>query len=104
MNNRKLFVSILAGIMAAILLLGLVFMVIPSNANGASLSALKQQLEEKETSMEAPEKEIILQVSPEKLPVIKTEIINGKKCIIIPLEDDEKATINGNIMDDEAPF
>ena len=50
-----------------------------------------------------PEKEIILQVSPEKLPVIKTEIINGKKCIVIPLEEDEKATINGNEMD-EAPF
>ncbi|MBR5590635.1 MAG: DUF4317 family protein, partial [Anaerotignum sp.] len=68
------------------------------------VEALKQQLEEKEPLHEAPEKEIILHVSPEKLPAVKTEIINGKKCIVIPLEDDEKATINGNIMDDEAPF
>ena len=52
---------------------------------------------------EIPEKEIILQVSPEKLPVIKTEIINGKKCIVIPLEEDEKATINGTGIED-APF
>ena len=42
-------------------------------------------------------------IDPEKLPVIKTEMINGKKCIVIPLEDDEKATINGSEMDD-APF
>ena len=67
------------------------------------VEALKQQLEEKEIPAEAAEKEIILTVSPEKLPVIKTEVINGKKCIIIPLEEDEKATINGNEMD-EAPF
>lgn len=67
------------------------------------VESLKQQLEEKEIPQEAPEKEIILQVSPEKLPAVKTEIINGKKCIVIPLEDDEKATINGNIIE-EAPF
>ena len=69
------------------------------------VETLKQQLEEKaETSpAEAPEKEIILQVSPEKLPVIKTEIIHGKKCIIIPLEEDEHATINGGELE-EAPF
>jgi len=67
------------------------------------VEALKQQLEEKEIPAEAAEKEIILTVSPEKLTVIKTEVINGKKCIIIPLEEDEKATINGNEMD-EAPF
>ena len=67
------------------------------------VEALKQQLEEKEIPQEAPEREIILTVSPEKLPAIKTEVINGKKCIIIPLEDDEKATINGNEIED-APF
>ena len=67
------------------------------------VEALKQQLEEKEVPVEAAEKEIILTVSPEKLPVIKTEIINGKKCIVIPLEEDEHATINGSEMED-APF
>ncbi|MBQ2924499.1 MAG: DUF4317 family protein, partial [Anaerotignum sp.] len=67
------------------------------------VAALKQQLEEKENPVEASEKEIILTVSPEKLPVIKTEVINGKKCIIIPLEEDEKAMINGSEIED-APF
>lgn len=69
------------------------------------VEALKQQLEEKADAIptEAPEKEIILQVSPEKLPVIKTEIVNGKKCIIIPLEEDEHAIINGSDLE-EAPF
>lgn len=67
------------------------------------LNALKQQLEEQTGLLPQPqEKEIILQVSPEKLPEIKTEILNGKKCIIIPLQEDEYATINGNEMD-QAP-
>ena len=44
MKNRKLFISILAGIMAAVLLLGLAAMAIPANA--ASLSALQQQLQD----------------------------------------------------------
>lgn len=64
------------------------------------VESLKQQLGEQK---ELPEKEIILTVSPEKLPAIKTEVINGKKCIIIPLEEDERATINGSEIED-APF
>lgn len=64
------------------------------------VEALKQQLGEQK---ELPEKEIILTVSPEKLPAIKTEVINGKKCIVIPLEEDERATINGSEIKD-APF
>ena len=50
-----------------------------------------------------PEKEVILQVSAEKLPAIQTEFINGKKCIVIPLEEDEHATINGKHWNN-APF
>lgn len=64
------------------------------------VEALKQQLGEQK---ELPEKEIILTVSPEKLPAITTEVINGKKCIVIPLEEDERATINGTEIED-APF
>ena len=44
MKNRKLIISILAGIMAAVLLLGLAAMAIPADA--ASLSALQQQLQD----------------------------------------------------------
>lgn len=66
------------------------------------VESLKQKLEEKAPT-EVSEKEIILQVSPEKLPAIKTEFLNGKKCIVIPLEADEQATINGSKWED-APF
>jgi len=41
------------------------------------------------------EYDVILQVKPEKLDSVKTEIIDGRRCIIIPFEDDEEATING---------
>lgn len=64
------------------------------------VESLKQKLEE---TTALPEKEVILQVSAEKVPAIRTERMNGKQCIIIPLEEDEHATINGKQWDD-APF
>ena len=45
MDKRKLFVSILAGIMAAVMILGLVASVIPTRAHAATSSELKEQLE-----------------------------------------------------------
>ena len=48
MRNRKLWVSLLAGLMALVMLLGLVLSVLPVNANAASSSALKEQLDELE--------------------------------------------------------
>lgn len=39
--------------------------------------------------------DVILQVKPEKIPQIKSEIIDGRKCIIIPVEEDEQTTVNG---------
>ena len=71
-----------------------------ANVLALEVESLKQKLEEKEA---LPEKEVILQVSAEKLPDIQTEFINGKKCIVIPLEEDEHATINGKHWDN-APF
>ena len=71
-----------------------------ANVLALEVESLKQKLEEKEA---LPEKEVILQVSAEKLPAIQTEFINGKKCIVIPLEEDEHATINGKHWDN-APF
>lgn len=38
--------------------------------------------------------DIILQVNPEKVPQIKKEVINGQKCIVIPVEDYEHTKIN----------
>ena len=42
-----------------------------------------------------PDYDVILQVKPEKVPQIKSEIIDGKKCIIIPINENEQATVNG---------
>ncbi|MCR3759424.1 DUF4317 domain-containing protein [Clostridium felsineum] len=39
--------------------------------------------------------DIVLQVKPEKVPEIKSQIIDGKKCIVIPIEDNEQANVNG---------
>ncbi len=39
--------------------------------------------------------DVVLHVKPSKLSTIKTEILDGQRCIVIPLSDDEQATING---------
>lgn len=39
--------------------------------------------------------DIILQVKPEKIPEIKSQIIDGQKCIVIPVNDNEQTTVNG---------
>lgn len=42
-----------------------------------------------------PNYDVILQVKPEKIPQIKSQIIDGQKCIVIPINDYEQATVNG---------
>jgi len=42
-----------------------------------------------------PHYDVILQVKPEKVSQIKSQIINGQKCIVIPINDNERATVNG---------
>ena len=39
--------------------------------------------------------DVILQVKPEKIPQIKSQIIDGQKCIIIPIDENEQAKVNG---------
>ncbi|SFB41429.1 DUF4317 domain-containing protein [Clostridium frigidicarnis] len=39
--------------------------------------------------------DVILQVKPEKIPQIKSQIINGQKCIVIPINENEQTTVNG---------
>lgn len=39
--------------------------------------------------------DILLKVKPEKVEQIKAQVIDGKKCIIIPVEEDEHANVNG---------
>lgn len=67
-----------------------------TEALALEVESLKQQLAEQK---ELPEKEIQLQVPPEKLSVIKTEVLHGQKCIVIPLAEDEHAKVNGTVLD-----
>ena len=39
--------------------------------------------------------DVILRVKPEKVGQIHSDIINGQKCLIIPMEEDEPAAVNG---------
>lgn len=43
----------------------------------------------------APNYDVILKVKPEKIPEIKSEIIDGQKYIIIPIDENEHTTVNG---------
>ena len=48
MSKRKLWVSIMAGVLAVIMVLSLVVSILPSSANAASISELEQQMVERE--------------------------------------------------------
>ncbi len=39
--------------------------------------------------------DVILRVKPQKVDQIKSQMIDGKKCIVIPMEEDEHANVNG---------
>ena len=39
--------------------------------------------------------DVVLRVKPEKASQIKSQVINGQKCLVIPMDEDEHATING---------
>lgn len=65
------------------------------------IEELESKLEEVESIIEEPTDEnkdydVVLQVKPEKLETIKTQVINGQRCILVPIDDDEQATINGH--------
>ena len=63
------------------------------------------EIDLKETSESASEEsedknieanyDVILQVKPEKIPQIKSQIIDGQKCIVIPINENEQTTVNG---------
>ncbi len=69
--------------------------------------SLNTQLEERTVQLKEREEEIeeykaetrnydvVLHVKPEKANKIHTTVIDGKKCIVIPMEEHEQATING---------
>ncbi|GAA0180542.1 DUF4317 domain-containing protein [Clostridium sediminicola] len=39
--------------------------------------------------------DVILKVKPEKIPQIKSQMIDGQKCIVIPINENEQTTVNG---------
>ncbi|MCM1283000.1 MAG: DUF4317 domain-containing protein [Muribaculaceae bacterium] len=39
--------------------------------------------------------DVVLRVKPEKAAQIKSRVIDGQKCLVIPMEEDEHAAING---------
>lgn len=50
-----------------------------------------EELEEERTRYD-----VILQVKPQKMDQISYQILDGKKCIVIPMEEDEHANVNGH--------
>jgi len=39
--------------------------------------------------------DVVLKVKPQKVTQITSQVINGKKCLVIPMEEDEHANVNG---------
>ncbi len=53
-------------------------------------------LPKEEDAPDAPKTyDVILRVKPEKAVQIKSQILNGQKCLVIPMEENEHAAING---------
>jgi hypothetical protein len=70
------------------------------NAKDDELKERTSQLIEKQEEIdnyiaETKTYDVVLRVKPEKAAQIKSQIINGEKCLVIPMKDDEHATING---------
>jgi hypothetical protein len=42
--------------------------------------------------------DIVLHVKPQKVAQIKSQIIDGQKCIVIPVDDNEQANVNGDTL------
>lgn len=71
------------------------------------VASLKQQLEETRTLPVTPSEDdeddvpavktydVILRVKPEKVGQIHSQVIDGQKCLVIPMDEDEHAAVNG---------
>ena len=64
------------------------------------LDLLSSQISGGAPSKELAEGEVVLQVDPEKADQITSEIINGRTCIVIPIEGDEHILVNGEEFED----
>ncbi|WP_346914794.1 DUF4317 family protein [Clostridium sp.] len=69
---------------------------IETNLEEASEADLEEiQDTNSEDNKVTPNYDVILQVKPEKIPQIKSQIIDGQKCIVIPINENEQTTVNG---------
>ena len=55
----------------------------------------KAEIAEVTTKTDLAEFEVILSVKPEKTDSIRAEVIDGKRCVVIPLSENENIKING---------
>lgn len=67
---------------------------IKENNDNVSLETTTEKIDDNDAAV-ASSYDIVLQVKPEKVPQIKSEIINGQKCIIIPIDENEQTNVNG---------
>lgn len=70
------------------------------NEKDEALAERTSQLIEKQEEIdnyiaETKTYDVVLHVKPEKASQIKSQVINGQKCLVIPMGEDEHATING---------
>lgn len=70
------------------------------NEKDETLAERTSQLIEKQEEIdnyiaETKTYDVVLRVKPEKASQIKSQVINGQKCLVIPMGEDEHATING---------
>ena len=70
------------------------------NEKDEALAERTSQLIEKQEEIdnyiaETKTYDVVLRVKPEKASQIKSQEINGQKCLVIPMGEDEHATING---------
>lgn len=70
------------------------------NEKDKALAERTSQLIEKQEEIdnyiaETKTYDVVLRVKPEKASQIKSQVINGQKCLVIPMGEDEHATING---------
>ncbi|WP_244835125.1 DUF4317 domain-containing protein [Clostridium sp. BJN0001] len=63
------------------------------------LQKTKQTIEDENSTDDISDYDVVLSVKPEKVPDIKSDVIDGRKCIVIPLEDDEHIKLNGVMLD-----
>lgn len=70
-----------------------------NKSENSNLDANNEDLDETITTNSFNENnniyDIILQVKPEKINQIKSQIIDGQKCIVIPINDNEQTNVNG---------